>query len=123
SAYLTHVMRLSLSREDATRLERRTEGWTAALKLAALSLNGREDAAGFIAEFAGDDRYVVDYLVEEVLQRQPQPVRRFLMRTCFLERLSGPLCDAVTGEPGSSATLEALVRANLFLVPLDARRE
>ena len=104
-------------------LEARTEGWIAALQLAALSMQGRDDVAGFIAGFAGDDRYVVDYLVEEVLQRQPDRVQAFLLQTCILGRLSGPLCDAVTGQGGGKAMLEALDRGNLFLVPLDDRRQ
>ena len=82
---------------DVATLEGRTEGWIAALQLAALSMQGRDDVAGFIDGFAGDDRYIVDYLVEEVLQRQPERVRRFLLQTSILDRLSGPLCDAVTG--------------------------
>ena len=84
-------------------LEGRTEGWIAALQLAALSMRGRDDVAGFIAGFAGDDRYVVDYLVEEVLQRQPTEVQRFLLQTSVLDRLTGPLCDAVTGQVGGKA--------------------
>ena len=84
---------------DIAALEGRTEGWIAALQLAALSMQGRTDIGGFIAGFAGDDRYIVDYLVEEVLQRQTEQVRTFLLRTCLLDRLNGPLCDAVTGEP------------------------
>ena len=103
-------------------LEGRTEGWIAALQLAALSMQGRDDVAGFIAGFAGDDRYIVDYLVEEVLQRQPEQVRSFLLQTSILDRLSGPLCDAVTGQDGGKAMLEALERGNLFVVPLDDRR-
>jgi LuxR family maltose regulon positive regulatory protein len=103
-------------------LEARTEGWIAALQLAALSMQGRADVAGFIAGFAGDDRYVVDYLAEEVLARQPGRVQAFLLQTCILGRLSGPLCDAVTGQGGGRAMLEALDRGNLFLVPLDDRR-
>ena len=104
-------------------LEGRTEGWIAALQLAALSIQGRDDVTGFIAGFAGDDRYIVDYLAEEVLQRQPEHVRSFLLQTCILSRLSGPLCDAVTGQGGGKAMLEALERGNLFLVPLDDRRQ
>ena len=88
---------LDLDAADVAALEGRTEGWIAALQLAALSLQGRDDAAGFIAGFAGDDRYVVDYLVEEVLGRQPDDVRDFLLDTSILDRLTGPLCDAVTG--------------------------
>jgi LuxR family transcriptional regulator, maltose regulon positive regulatory protein len=101
----------------------RTEGWIAALQLAALSMQGRDDVAGFIAGFAGDDRYIVDYLAEEVLQRQPEHVRHFLLRTSILDRLSGPLCDAVTGHDGGKAKLAALEQGNLFLVPLDDRRQ
>ncbi|MFC6159863.1 LuxR C-terminal-related transcriptional regulator [Kribbella jiaozuonensis] len=104
-------------------LEERTEGWIAALGLAALSLRGRSDASGFIDDFAGDDRYVVDYLVDEVLDRQPEQVRRFLLETSVVNRLTGPLCDAVTGQPGGRAMLESLERQNLFVVPLDDRRQ
>ena len=123
AAYLNETMGLQLTAPDVAALEGRTEGWIAALQLAALSMQGREDVAGFIAGFAGDDRYVVDYLVEEVLQRQPDRVQAFLLQTCILGRLSGPLCDAVTGQGGGKAMLEALDRGNLFLVPLDDRRQ
>ena len=122
AAYLNEVMGLDLAARDVAALEGRTEGWIAALQLAALSMQGRDDVAGFIAGFAGDDRYIVDYLVEEVLQRQPERVRSFLLQTSILDRLSGPLCDAVTGQDGGKAMLEALDRGNLFLVPLDDRR-
>jgi LuxR family maltose regulon positive regulatory protein len=123
ATYLNGPMRLALSERDVTVLDGRTEGWIAALQLAALSLQGRADVSGFIAGFAGDDRYVVDYLAEEVLGRQPDDVRDFLLETSVLERLCGPLCDAVTGRPGGRARLAALERANLFLVPLDDRRQ
>jgi LuxR family transcriptional regulator, maltose regulon positive regulatory protein len=122
AAYLNEMMGLQLTAQDVAALEARTEGWIAALQLAALSMQGRDDVAGFIAGFAGDDRYVVDYLVEEVLQRQPDRVQAFLLQTSILGRLSGPLCDAVTGQGGGKAMLEALDRGNLFLVPLDDRR-
>ena len=122
AAYLNEMMGLQLTARDVTALEARTEGWIAALQLAALSMQGRDDIAGFIAGFAGDDRYVVDYLAEEVLQRQTDPVQAFLLQTSILGRLSGPLCDAVTGQGGGKAMLEALDRGNLFLVPLDDRR-
>src|SRR5580704_18021586 len=122
AAYLNETMGLQLTAQDVATLEGRTEGWIAALQLAALSMQGRDDVAGFIAGFAGDDRYVVDYLVEEVLQRQPDDVQAFLLQTSILGRLSGPLCDAVTGQGGGKAMLEALDRGNLFLVPLDDRR-
>ena len=122
AAYLNEMMGLQLTARDVAALEGRTEGWIAALQLAALSMQGRDDVAGFIAGFAGDDRYVVDYLVEEVLQRQSDRVQAFLLQTSILGRLSGPLCDAVTGQGGGKAMLEALDRGNLFLVPLDDRR-
>ncbi len=121
-AYLNGVMGLVLTARDVAALEGRTEGWIAALQLAALSMQGRDDVAGFIAGFAGDDRYIVDYLAEEVLDRQPEPVRHFLLQTSILDRLSGPLCDAVTGQDSGKAKLAALERGNLFLVPLDDRR-
>jgi LuxR family maltose regulon positive regulatory protein len=122
AAYLTGVMGLPLTARDVSALEERTEGWIAALQLAALSMQGRDDLSGFIAGFAGDDRYIVDYLVEEVVQRQPGPVQAFLLETSILARLSGALCDAVTGQDGGAAMLQALDRGNLFLVPLDDRR-
>ena len=121
AAYLERVG-LLLTPADVAALEGRTEGWIAALQLAALSMQGRHDVAGFIAGFAGDDRYIVDYLVEEVLQRQSEDVRSFLLQTSVLDRLTGALCDAVTGQDGGTAMLEALDRANMFLVPLDDRR-
>ena len=122
AAYLNQVMGLDLGASEVVALEARTEGWIAALQLAALSIQGRDDVAGFIAGFAGDDRYIVDYLVEEVLRRQPEEVRSFLLDTSILDRLTGLLCDAVTGHEGGKAMLEALDRGNLFLVPLDDRR-
>jgi LuxR family maltose regulon positive regulatory protein len=123
AAYLNDVMGLVLTASDVVALEERTEGWIAALQLAALSMQGREDIAAFIAGFAGDDRYIVDFLAEEVLQRQPGHVQQFLLQTSILDRLSGRLCDAVTGQDGGKAKLAALERGNLFLVPLDDRRQ
>lgn len=123
AAYLNEAMALDLAPREVAALEGRTEGWIAALQLAALSMQGRDDVADFIGDFTGDDRYIVDYLVEEVLQRQDARIRTFLLRTAILDRLSGSLCDAVTDQDGGKATLEALERMNLFLVPLDDRRE
>jgi LuxR family maltose regulon positive regulatory protein len=120
--YLNDAMDLTLAPGDVEVLEARTEGWIAALQLAALSMQGRPDVAGFIADFAGDDRFILDYLVGEVLDRQSAEVRSFLLETSVLGRLTGPLCDAVTGRTDSRARLEQLERANLFLVPLDDRR-
>jgi LuxR family maltose regulon positive regulatory protein len=122
ASYLNGVMGLNLQARDIAALEERTEGWIAGLQLAALSVHGRDDVAGFIAGFAGDDRHVVDYLAEEVLERQPESVRSFLLQTSVLDRLSGPLCDAVTVQDGGKAMLESLDRGNLFVVPLDDRR-
>jgi LuxR family transcriptional regulator, maltose regulon positive regulatory protein len=122
AAYLNGAMGLALTARDVTALEGRTEGWIAALQLAALSMQGRTDVTAFIEGFAGDDRYIVDYLTEEVLARQPDEVRDFLLRTSVLDRLSGPLCDAVTGRDGGQARLVELERENLFVVPLDHRR-
>ena len=120
--YLNGLHRLDLSATDVSSLEGRTEGWIAALQLAAASLRDRDDKAAFISGFAGDDRFVVDYLTDEVLDRQPAELRRFLLETSVLERLSGPLCDAVTGQEDSASTLAALERQNLLIVPLDDRR-
>ena len=109
--------------EDAVAaLTARTEGWAAGLQLAALSLRGHADPAGFVASFSGSHRYVLDYLTEEVLDRQPAEVRGFLLETSVLDRLSGELCDAVTGRNDGQAMLERVERANLFLVPLDEVR-
>ena len=123
ATFLNQVMGLSLTPADVTALEARTEGWIAGLQLAALSLRGREDIPGFIQAFTGDNRYIGDYLVEEVLQRQPPPVRAFLLQTAILDRLCGPLCDAVTQQTDGSGLLALLERANLFVMPLDDKRE
>jgi LuxR family maltose regulon positive regulatory protein len=120
--YLNAVMGLRLSAAQIASLESRTEGWIAGLQLAALSMQGHEDAAGFIRGFAGDHRYIADYLVGEVLARQPEDVRSFLLQTAVLSRMNGPLCDALTGQESGSARLEALERGNFFVVPLDDKR-
>ncbi len=121
-AYFRATLGDAVGRREVAALEERTEGWVAALQLVALSLRGRDDVSGFVAEFAGDDRYIVDYLVEEVLQRLSPETRAFLLETSVLGRLEGGLCDAVTGTTGGKSRLEELDRANLFLVPLDDRR-
>lgn len=120
--FLNRVMALGLSEANVAALDHRTEGWIAGLQLAALSMQGRENLPAFIRAFAGDHRFVVDYLMEEVLRCQPEAVRQFLLHTSILERLCGPLCDAVTGQTGGGARLEALERGNFFVVPLDDRR-
>ncbi len=107
---------------DVAALAARTEGWAAGLQLAGLSLRGQADVAGFVAAFTGSHRYVLDYLAEEVLERQPGQVRTFLAETSVLDRLSGPLCDAVTGRTGSQALLEQVEHDGLFLMPLDEVR-
>ncbi|MEJ5310828.1 MAG: LuxR C-terminal-related transcriptional regulator [Anaerolineae bacterium] len=130
AAFLSQTMRLTLSPQVVEALEARTEGWIAGLQLAALALQdmvtrqgGQADTRTFIAAFSGDNRYVLDYLVAEVLQRQPPAVRDFLRQTVILDRLTAPLCDAVTDRDDSQAMLERLEAANLFLIPLDHRRE
>ena len=120
--FFNEVMGLELSAEEVFALEERTEGWIAGLQLAALSMRGREDVSGFIGAFAGDNRYIVDYLAEEVLGRQPERIRSFLLETSILDRLSGPLCEAVTGQEDGGGMLEALERGNFFVVPLDDKR-
>lgn len=114
---------VQLSESEVITLNERTEGWIAGLQMAAISLRGREDAAAFVAAFAGSHRYVFDYLVEEVLDHQSSQVRDFLLKTSVLERLSAPLCDAVTGTEGAARSLlEVIERTNLFLIPLDDER-
>jgi LuxR family maltose regulon positive regulatory protein len=122
AAFLRGVMGLDLTEESVMALEERTEGWIAGLQLAALSVRGREDVSGFITALRGSSRYVLDYLAEEVLRRQPEDTRAFLLHTSVLDRLSGPLCDAVTDRADSQEMLERLERANLFTVPLDDER-
>jgi LuxR family maltose regulon positive regulatory protein len=120
--FLQTVMGLDLPLEAMLALERRTEGWVAGLQLAALSLRGREDVSTWLSAFSGSHRFVFDYLSEEVLSRQTAPTLSFLLHTSILSRLSGSLCDAVTEQEDSQAMLEALERANLFVVPLDEER-
>jgi len=122
--FLGQVMGLNLPAEDIAALEARTEGWIAGLQLAALSMQGHQDAASFIKSFTGSHHFVLDYLVEEVLEQQSESVQAFLLRTSILDRLCGPLCDAVLGSPSASGqeTLEYLERTNLFIVPLDGER-
>ena len=139
ASFLRHVMRLALSPDDVAALQQRTEGWIAGLQLVALSLRGHDDARQLVQSFTGSHRYVLDYLIEEVFQRQPAGVQDFLLRTSILDRFTAPLCDVVVGisesvsqrtdEPltrslaNSQAVLEYLERANLFIVPLDQARQ
>jgi LuxR family maltose regulon positive regulatory protein len=141
AAFLTQAMGLDLSADDVAILEARTEGWIAGLQLAALSLQGLDAkrTANFISAFSGDDRHIVDYLLDEVLGQRPKGTKDFLLQTSILERMSGPLCDAVrfgsaetpsgsngtaaTGEDEAQRVLEMLEQTNLFVVPLDSRRQ
>ena len=122
ATYFNESMGLDLSQESVRSLEARTEGWAAALQLAALSMRGRDDVDTFINNFTGDDRFVVDFLAEEVLERLPAEVHTFLLKTAVLTRMTGSLCDAVTGGSSGAAMLESLDRSNLFIVPLDNKR-
>ncbi|RMF03819.1 MAG: hypothetical protein D6768_04950 [Chloroflexi bacterium] len=125
ATFLNDTMGLQLSEQDIEKLDSRTEGWIAGLQLAALSLQGRSQvsAADFIESFSGTNRYVIDYLVEEVINQQPQNIRQFLQQTSILKRFCAPLCNAVTDLPGSRLILNYLEQVNLFLIPLDDRRK
>ncbi|MEM7028575.1 MAG: tetratricopeptide repeat protein [Chloroflexota bacterium] len=120
--FLNKHMHLNLSAADIAQLDVMTEGWVASLQLAALSLQNKDDPSAFIQTFKGDNRYIVDYLVSEVLQRQPGYIRDFLLKTSILERLNVQLCNAVTEQVGSQHILETLDQDRLFLIPLDDQR-
>jgi LuxR family maltose regulon positive regulatory protein len=120
--FLRRVMGLNLTADDITALERRTEGWIVGLQLAAVSMQGRDDLSNFVEAFTGSSHYVLDYLIEEVFERQPAEEQDFLLKTSILDRLSGPLCDAVVNRMGSRDLLDHLEHANLFIVPLDQSR-
>ena len=122
--FLNQVMGLSLSMEDIAALEARTEGWVAGLQLAAISMQGREDATSFIKSFTSSHHFVLDYLVEEVLHQQPEGIQNFLLCTSILERMCGPLCDAILLDSSAlgQKTLEHLEHTNLFIIPLDNER-
>jgi len=120
--FLNQVMGLNLSMEDITALESRTEGWIAGLQLAAFSMQGSRDISNFIKSFTGSHRLLLDYLVEEVLEQEPAHIQTFLLQTAILDRLCGPLSDALTNREDSQENLEYLERANLFIVPLDEER-
>ena len=122
AALLREAVGADLPGAEVAALTARAEGWAAGLQLAALSLRGQADTAGFVAAFSGSHRFVLDYLTQEVLGQQSEPVRRFLLETSVLERLSGELCNAVTGRTDSQAMLQQVERAGLFLVPLDEVR-
>ena len=123
--FLNRMMGLNLSAEDIAALEARTEGWIAGLQLAALSMQGHasRDNASFIQTFTGSHRFVLDYLVEEALQSQSETIRNFLLQTSILDRFCAPLCNAVTGREDGKETLDTVERSNLFLIPLDDKRQ
>jgi LuxR family maltose regulon positive regulatory protein len=121
--FLNQVMSLDLSAQDITALETRTEGWIAGLQLAAISLQGQESPTQFIKSFTGSHRLILDYLIDEVLEQQPESVQTFLLQTAILDRLTGSLCDALTGHDNGQETLEMLEHKNLFIVPLDGERQ
>jgi LuxR family maltose regulon positive regulatory protein len=121
--FLNQVMGLNLSEQDIVALERRTEGWIAGLQLAAISLQGRGDTSQRIEAFSGSHRIVLDYLIEEVLELQPEKIQKFLLQTSILERFNGALCDALTGQADGQQTLDYLVQANLFIISLDGERQ
>lgn len=120
--FLNRVMALNLGDEDLAALERRTEGWAAGLQLAALSLQEQPDKEDFVRTFTGSNRYILDYLGQEVLDNQEQEIRYFLLKTSILKRLSAPLCESLTGSEDSQAILETLERNHLFIQPLDQER-
>jgi len=122
AVFLNQVMNLDLSAEDIAALERRTEGWIAGLQLAAISMQGRKDATSLIESFTGSHRFVLDYLIEEVLNQQSESVQTFLLQTAILDRLAGSLCDALSGQDNGQAILESFERANLFIFSLDESR-
>lgn len=123
SQFLNNMMQLDLTQTQVDQLASRTEGWIAGLQLAALSIKGRDDVPTFIDSFAGNDRLVADYLAEEVLRRQPDDVQQFLIQTSILSRLCEPLCEHITCQGNSQSILESLERGNLFLIPLDSKRQ
>ena len=123
ATFLNDLMGFDLSPDGVAALEARTEGWVASLKLAALSMQGRDNRSEFVTEFSGSHRYVIDYLVDEVLARQPEAVQTFLLRTSILERFCAPLCEYVIGGKADMDIIAYLDRSNLFLIPLDDRRE
>jgi LuxR family maltose regulon positive regulatory protein len=123
ATFLNQVLNLVLDADSVAALETRTEGWVAGLQMAALSMQSRDDPAGFIAAFSGSNRHIIDYLADEVLNQQPSEIRDFFRQTSILERLNAPLCDALTERENSDKVLKQLEQANLFIVPLDDQRK
>ncbi|MFN2273979.1 MAG: LuxR C-terminal-related transcriptional regulator [Anaerolineales bacterium] len=123
AVFLLDVMGLDLSVSQLERLDARTEGWIAGVQMAALSMQGKTDISAFLDGFEGSNRYILDYLLEEVLEQQPDELQKFLMQTSILRKMNGELCDWITGENHGRETLHRLEEANLFLIPLDDERE
>jgi LuxR family maltose regulon positive regulatory protein len=121
-SFLNKTLSVKLTNEDIAALEARTEGWIAGLQMAALSISGKEDASRYVQDLTGTDRYILDYLVEEVLEQQPQTVQDFLLQTSIVGKLSGPLCNAITGAENAQEMLESFERENLFILPMDHQR-
>lgn len=122
AVFLNDTMNLTLTLEEITALDNRTEGWIAGLQMAALSMRGKTDTAGFVKAFTGSHRFILDYLIEEVLDRQPPDIQEFLLKTSILERMNAPLCDAVLNRSDSQSVLIQLEQENLFLMALDDER-
>ena len=120
---LNGIMKLEISMDDVLSLDTRIEGWIAGLQLAAISLQGKDDVSGFIQTFAGSHRFIFDYLIEEIFEQLSPEIQDFLLRTSILERMSAPLCDAITGKVGSRSILDYLEKLNLFIIPLDDQRQ
>ena len=119
---INHIKQVDIPEKDVLALYKRTEGWVTGLQMAILSMQNRKDTREFIQSFTGTNRYILDYLLEEVLNQQPEAVQAFLLKTSILSQLSGELCEAVTGNPDSQEILEYLERNNIFVVPLDDER-
>jgi LuxR family maltose regulon positive regulatory protein len=122
SVLFNKKLKLGLSLDDVYALETKTEGWIAGLQLTALSIQGREDISGFIQDLKGDNRYIMDYLMEEVLKIQTDDIKEFLLRTSIMEQISAPLCNAVLNRNNSQLILETLQKSNMFVIPLDEER-
>jgi LuxR family maltose regulon positive regulatory protein len=123
NSFLRQGMGLSLSEEEVELLANRTEGWIAGLQLAALSMRTQQNPSAFVQRFTGGQRFILDYVQEEILQHQPLPVQRFLLQIAVLPRMNAAICQALTGDPTSQELLETLERNNLFVVPLDEQRQ
>ncbi len=123
ASFLNEMMKLNLSAGDIAALETRTEDWVAGLQMTSLAMQEQTDTSSFIQSFTGTYRFIIDYLFEEILQQQPEPIRDFLLQTAVLDRLTEPLCDAITQQANGKKMLENIERNNLFIIPLDEQRQ